>query len=709
MRNRFPIRYKFLLVTTVLLVFSVVSYLFLASHIFRRDKIELVFDLNRSAVSSLSSEVSILFSGIADKMRLVAILSQDRGHDRGRHAKALMHDILDADSNITFAVASYGFQNLDHVYYFDQEYAETYGVAEDYYTDTLANARPIPFTEIQTSGEAVWNATLKDGPPLIGFGKSVVPEIEGAEGHSQVAPFAMIVFIRADKLLQTFSSSRLNEMIVVNKKGEPIVHSHPEPLWENRSFADHPLFKFAVSQSVRTGVLRFTEGDREVLGAFSSDFGGRVYVLSQVDGSHAFAAVERLVVRSLIFASIALTLAFLAAIFFSRSLTRPIQALAETMARVSKGDLSTRANIRTRDEIAILASSFNSMIADLHASRQQLEEINRDLEKKVKDRTKKLEEQNLAVKKAQEALLQTTRLATVGEVAGRAAHEVLNPLTSMVARLEKIRNRMQQGAVQEVALIKGIVKSWEDDHAKGGFEKLIEGWKSPSAVNPSISLWEEDIENFKKVEENLGTEFNNLVSDVDFVLRESQRIHKIVQKMRALTRARDGVKIHSLGEIAQDAVKIMMDLAEHHQIEIELDLATGDDRVAVDRDELIQCFTNLIRNSIQAIEERRRNGSTEKGRIRVSTEISNGQVLVEIEDNGSGISAENAAKLFEIQFTTKQAEEGTGLGLTITRRFIRDFGGDIVLKRSAPGEGCVFLIHLPLMADEVNEKRRVAS
>ena len=709
MRNRFPIRYKFLLVTTVLLVFSVVSYLFLASSIFRRDKIELVFDLNSSAVSSLSSEVSILFSGLADKMRLVAILSHDRGLLREGHSKALIHDILEADSNIAFAVASYGFQNLDYIYYVDKNYAETYGVTEEYFTKTLAEARPIPYAEIQTTGEAVWNATLKDGPPLIGFGKSVVPEIESAEGHSQVAPFAMIVFIRADKLIQTFSGSRLNEMFIVNKKGEPLVHSYPEPLWENRSFANHPLFQFAVSQSVRTGVLKFNLDDHEYLGAFSFDYGGRVYVLSQVDGRHAFAAVEHLVVRSLIFASIALTLAFLAAIFFSRSLTRPIQALAETMARVSRGDLGTRAKIKTRDEIAVLANSFNTMIADLHASRQQLEEINRDLEKKVRDRTKKLEEQNLAVKKAQEALLQTTRLATVGEVAGRAAHEVLNPLTSMVARLEKMRNRVQQGAVQEVALIKGIVKSWEDDHASGGFEKLIEGWKSPSALNPSISLWEEDIGNFKRVEENIGAELQNLVADVDFVLKESQRIHKIVQNMRALTRPREGVKIHSLGEIAQDAVKIMADLAEHHQIEIVSELASGDDRVSVDRDELIQCFTNLIRNSIQAIDERRRKGSEEKGRIRISSEIAKDKVYIEIEDNGCGISPENAAKLFEIQFTTKQMEEGTGLGLTITRRFIRDFGGDIVLKSSEVGKGCTFSIHLPLAADETKEERRVAS
>lgn len=714
MKNKFPIRYKFLVVTTVLIVFSVVSYLFLASHIFRRDKIELVFDLNRSAVTSLGSEVGTLFGGIADKMRLVAILSQDSSPQ----SKALVNDVLDADSSIVFAVASYGFQNFDRVYFLDREFAETYGLASDFYAETLLQARPVPYAEIQTAGEAIWNATVQDGPPLIGFGKSVVPEIEGTHRGAEAAPFAMIVFVRADKLLQAFGGSRLNEVVAVNRKGEPLIHSQADILWRNSSLAANPLFMFATERKMKTGVLRYSDSEREMLGAFSSGYGGRIYVLSQIDSNHAFAAVERLVVRSLIFASIALTLAFLAAVFFSRSLTRPIQALAETMARVSKGELDTKADVQTRDEIAILANSFNSMISDLRASRYQLEEINRDLENKVKDRTRRLEEQNLAVKKAQEALLQTTRLATVGEVAGRAAHEVLNPLTSIVTRLEKVRSRMQQSAVQEIALIKGIVQSWEQDHSQGGFAKLLEGWESPSSVDPSISLWQEDLENFKRVEETMGSELAAVLADVEFVLKESQRINKIVQNMRTLTRPREGVRVHSVSDVARDAIKIMMDFADHHKIEVREDFAQDEDSSVIDRDEMIQCFTNLIRNSIQAIEERRRRGWSDPAYIRLSTQVVNGLVEIEIEDNGAGIDPEHKTKLFEIQFTTKQAEEGTGLGLTITRRFIRDFGGDISLKRSVPGEGTVFLIQLPLrttseMEDDSHldekDKRRVAS
>src|SRR5690606_5245174 len=132
-------------------------------------------------------------------------------------------------------------------------------------------------------------------------------------GRVEATPFAMVVYVRADKLLQAFGASRLNEVIAVNRKGEPLIHSRGELLWEAHSVASNPLFKFATEQAMRTGVLRYSLDEREMLGAFSSGYGGRIYVLSQIDGDHAFAAVERLVVRSLIFASIAITLAFLAA------------------------------------------------------------------------------------------------------------------------------------------------------------------------------------------------------------------------------------------------------------------------------------------------------------------------------------------------------------------------------------------------------------
>lgn len=705
MRIKFPIRYKFLAVTTLLLVISVVSYLLLASHIFRRDKVELVFDLNRAAVSGYSSEAETLFRGISDKMKLAAVLSQDDGRS-GSRSRALLEDVLRNDSNVVFMAASYGFSGIDQTLFSDSEFGSTYGLAETFFKKDLTEARPIPFSEIRAKGDAIWNATVPDGPPLIGFAKSVTPST--GDQKSDLAGFAMIAYVRADRLIESFAKSRLNEVVLVNASGEILVHPQSKTLAERQSLADHPLFMASVEKGRTTGVLAFAHRGHEKLGAHSAALGGKILVLSQIDGKHAFSAVERLIQRSLVFAGIVLTLAFLAAIFFSRSLTKPINALVDAMKQVSKGELETKIDVGTRDEIAILATSFNSMLGDLEASRTELEMINRDLEQKVKDRTRRLEEQNLAVKKAQEALLQTTRLATVGEVAGRAAHEVLNPLTSIVNRLEKVRSRISQGAVHEVALVGDIVRSWDEDVAQGGFDRLVENWKTPSTVDRSLQLWQEDMTNIKSVESTVRNELQALVSDMDFLLKESQRINRIVQNMRELTRVKGDFRLVSARALLQDATKIMADLGNDRGVEFIEDFQVEDDRVSLDADEFIQVVTNLLRNSIQSIDTRRKKSDPSlRGEITVSTRTDGRSLTIDVSDNGVGISPEHQTKLFEIQFSTKSAADGTGLGLSISRRFVRAFGGDIALLASAPNQGCTFRIQLPL--SETTETQRIAA
>src|SRR5690606_14186627 len=133
------------------------------------------------------------------------------------------------------------------------------------------------------------------------------------------------------------------------------------------------------------------DGGEKFLGAYAKARRGQIIVLSKVSENKAFRAVKRLVLRSLLFATTVLTMAFIAAIIFSRSLTRPIDTLMSGMRKVSEGDLSGQIKVGSRDEIALLAQSFNRMIEDLRASRDELETINRELENKVKERTFELE------------------------------------------------------------------------------------------------------------------------------------------------------------------------------------------------------------------------------------------------------------------------------------------------------------------------------
>lgn len=107
-----------------------------------------------------------------------------------------------------------------------------------------------------------------------------------------------------------------------------------------------------------------------------------------------------------------------------------------------------------------------------------------------------------------------------------------------------------------------------------------------------------------------------------------------------------------------------------------------------DRTQLIRVVTNLIKNSIQAIEQRQ----PETPRIKVSVFSENDRACITVEDNGMGISEENKDKVFEPKFTTKTS--GMGLGLAMVKKIVETYGGNITFK-SQEGEGAIFKVMIP--------------
>ncbi|MGZ5280131.1 MAG: sensor histidine kinase, partial [Pseudobdellovibrionaceae bacterium] len=571
-------------------------------------------------------------------------------------------------------------------------YRETYGLSEDYFEKDVTKDRSIPFSSILKNGDAIWNASTLSGPPLIGFGRSVV--VEDSNGVA-VDQMAVVGYIKVDRILKALSLVKLSEITVTNSDGEILVHPDVKTLKEKSLVLTSPLFQAALAAKTKTSVMHFEGKNGKQLGAFSKSHGGKIVVLAQASEAAAFGAVTELVERSLIFSLIVITAAFLAAVLLSRSLTAPLAALVDRMDLVSQGDLTTQISIATRDETAVLAGSFNKMILDLKTSRDQLEDINRDLDQKVKDRTLQLEEQNHAVKEAQEALLRTTRLASAGEIAGRAAHEVLNPLTSLLTRVGIMERKIKSEMQPQLQMLGDISQAWDGDFQEGGFEKLVASWKQPSQVHPEKNLWQEDIENVQALKAGFEKQFSALHVDTHFLLKEGARINKIINGMRKLSNIRSDKRNHSLHEILKDSCHIMADLFQQRNYQIVQEFHADRDLVCVDRDEVVQAFTNMMRNSLQSMHE----AEIEKGQrgtMRLVTAQVDGQIQIYIEDTGVGILDENQSRLFESQFTTKSPDEGTGLGLGISRRFIRGYGGEIEFVSSKPFEKTVFRIRIPI-------------
>ncbi len=690
MQLKWSIRQKFLFVMCLMMVAGLGVYLFMAVTVFKSDKTQLVFDLNRSQVSNLTSELETQFGGVSEKLKVFALLPN---HLQNKVAEDLLSDGSDV-----VAIAIYKTDQSQPLKVFSQDrFLETYGLDTAAFESTLAGM-PVPIKEILRGGEDIWNASLNDGPPLIGYGRLVV--LQDAKGMA-IEQWAVVGYVKLDRFLKSVSTVRLNEVFVTNRRGEVLVHHDAAQLIKKPSVVDDPLFQEAVKAKTKVSVVQRDSGDNGILAAFAKGFNEQIFVVAKTSEAQVFKVVKDLSVRTLLFGSLVLTLVILASFFISRSLTENISLLADRMESAAKGDLSTQIQLRGADETITLANTFNQMIRDLKESRDALEEMNRELDQKVRERTAELEEQHKKVKEVQEALVRTTRLASVGELAGRTAHEVLNPLTILLTRLGLMQKRIPAKGDSPLKLIDEIRAAWVKDYNDGGFDKLVGNWREPSKVIPDKNLFQEDVENIERCTREIESQHNNLSKDIQFVKEEGERIGKIINGMRRLGHSKSDFKTHSLHSVLNDCCQIMNDLFEQKGFAIEQVFEAKADACVVDRDEMIQSITNLMRNSLQALEDAKNSTrGLSDPRLRLRTFNEGHQLVIDFEDNGVGILPEHQSKLFESSFTTKSHDEGTGLGLGIARRFVRGHGGDIEFVSSEPYKGTVFRIRLPLEANQ---------
>lgn len=679
---RWPIRLKFMLVMSGLLAVCLGTYLLMAVTVFKSDKTQLVYDLNRSQVSNLASEVETTLSGVSEKLKLFAQLPVAMQNK-------MAPDLFSEDSDVV-AVSIFKLNSSTPLRSFTQPgFLETYGLTEASLAEVLQKTA-VPFPEILKDGEAIWNHSHEGAPPLIGYGRLVVLQNEQGVPVDQ---WAVIGYLKLDRFLKSVGVVRLSEVIIANQNGQVLVKPDARDLFKKTDMSSQALFKQALESKTRLSVSNVEIGGEKFLGAMARAFRGQLIVIAKAPEKEVFRVVRDLAIRTMLFGMIVLTLVVLAAFVLARSITQNLDRLTERMEAASEGDLSSTIVLRGRDETVKLAQTFNQMIGDLRTSRDELEKMNRELDLKVQERTAQLEVQNAKVKEAQEALLRTTRLASVGEIAGRTAHEVLNPLTSLLTRAGLMQKRAGAEYKGQLELLQEISRAWKEDFAKGGFEQLVNNWKAASTIDPKKSLFEEDLGNLQLIVDELNRQSQNIEGDSEFIKIEGNRISKIIHSMRRLGHVKSEARPHSLHAILSDCSHIMADLFDQKRFVIKKEFSAAQDTVLADRDEMIQAITNLMRNSLHALEDAGRKGH---GQLVLRSKMEDGAILVDIEDSGAGISVENQSQLFESSFTTKSVDEGTGLGLGISRRFVRSYGGDIEFVSSVPFEKTVFRIRMPL-------------
>src|SRR5512132_2297781 len=178
-----------------------------------------------------------------------------------------------------------------------------------------------------------------------------------------------------------------------------------------------------------------------------------------------------------------------------------------------------------------------------------------------------------------------------------------------------------------------------------------------------------------------------LEQSIDVARSEVNRLDSIVtQFLKAIRPSRPQLRPENVNTIVEEAVRFFAPELQDREIVVEQELRSDLPLLQLDRDQMKQAFYNVIKNSVEAMH---RHGS-----LRIRTDLADTHVIVRFEDSGGGMSAENLSHVFEPYFTTKPT--GSGLGLLIVRRIVRERGGELSIE-SSQGEGLTLTIRLPFI------------
>jgi len=382
---------EILVLLSALLLSAVGLYIFLATSTFLKDKIGFVFDLNKTAVSTIASQLETTLMGTVDKLKLFSVITLSES----KNQKAAFKQIIEEDPLL---VASSIYELEEEVFslkenFYQNKFALSYNLEPNYFSEKLPHSKQIPFDSIKNNQFAVWNASVKGGPPLMAIGVKILVEKRKNKNLPLVATtMAIVGYLKVDLFLKSIAQAGVAEIFVVDSLGNLLIHPDSEYLFKNYNYSAWPIVQDFKLTQTSLSVKKYNYKGDEFLGAYARTQFAGLGVFATVYSDDAFDAVKILMKRSVIFALMIFFGVVVIASFFASSLTNPIRQLVQATDQIAGGDLNVVVAINTKNEIKTLADSFNKMTQDLKKSRHELEETNRGLEAKVKERTQQLEE-----------------------------------------------------------------------------------------------------------------------------------------------------------------------------------------------------------------------------------------------------------------------------------------------------------------------------
>ncbi len=324
-------------------------------------------------------------------------------------------------------------------------------------------------------------------------------------------------------------------------------------------------------------------------------------------------------------------------------------------------------------QVAFLALDVTEERKKSEAIKTLNEELNFAMAQ-IQAKNKLLEDALHQIKESQTQMLQSEKMASIGQLAAGVAHEINNPTGFVSSNLKTLGGYMDD--------LLGLIDRYRQVSRSIG--DTLEGEDSGL---PSLSKQLGDI-----LETEQAIDIDYLRKDIPELIRESRdgmdRIGKIVMDLKDFAHPEDEQKLADITECIESTLNIV-----RNEIKYKATLEKRYGKIPLllcYPRQLNQVFMNLLVNAAQAI--------TDQGVIYIETQLKGNMVRVEIRDTGNGIPQENISKIFDPFFTTKPVGKGTGLGLNLVYNIITKHGGTIQVE-SEIGKGTTFTVELPFKQD----------
>ncbi len=348
---------------------------------------------------------------------------------------------------------------------------------------------------------------------------------------------------------------------------------------------------------------------------------------------------------------------FIALVWFQRDITQT-KRYQEEMIKIEKEKTET---------LRILHENETAINRSLNKAKRELQEKNLELEKRtfeLEAEKKRLKEAYDRLNHMQAQLLQSEKLASLGQLSAGVAHELNNPLGFVYSNLGILAEYVQD--------VKSLLKKYSE------LERALQSSKS----------YAESIKVIDAQKEQMSLSF--ILEDFDKIISESQegalRVKTIVRNLKDFSHMDKGeLELADINQGIESTLNIVWNELKYKAVVIKEFGAIP--RIQCFPQQLNQVFMNLLVNAAQAIES--------NGEIRIKTYQSQESVVVEISDTGVGIRKQNLKHIFEPFFTTKEVGKGTGLGLSVVYGIIQKHRGKIEVE-SQVNKGSTFRVILPI-------------